>query len=284
MPVVRISGADDPRVSAYRSVTDPELMRARGLFVAEGRLVVERLIAEGRYGIQSLLLSEAASRALEPALGALQPSVPVYVCQSPDFRGISGYDVHRGCLALSARPAPPLIDDVLAQARLVVVLEGVTNADNVGGVFRNAAAFGADAVLLDGASCDPLYRKAIRTSMAATLHVPFARMNDRADDWPAALAGLKARGFTLAAFTPSGTTCDLDELAASAGPARIALLFGSEGPGLGAVSEAAADYRVRIPIDPRVDSLNLAVAAGIALHRLSSGRQGRRRWQAGSTG
>ena len=176
MPVVRISGADDPRVSAYRSVTDPELMRARGLFVAEGRLVVERLIAEGRYDIQSLLLSEAASRALEPALGALQPSVPVYVCQSPDFRGISGYDVHRGCLALSARPAPPLIDDVLAQARLVVVLEGVTNADNVGGVFRNAAAFGADAVLLDGASCDPLYRKAIRTSMAATLHVPFARM------------------------------------------------------------------------------------------------------------
>ena len=105
--------------------------------------------------------------------------------------------------------------------------------------------------------------------MAATLHVPFARMNDRADDWPAALAGLKARGFTLAAFTPSGTACDLDELAASAGPARIALLFGSEGPGLGAVSEAAADYRVRIPIDPRVDSLNLAVAAGIALHRLS---------------
>src|SRR3954469_21156018 len=257
MPVVRISGADDPRVSAYRSVTDPDLVRARGLFVAEGRLVVERLIAEGRYDIQSLLLSEAARRALEPALAALQSSVPVYVCEPPDFRGIAGYDVHRGCLALSARPAPPLIDDVLAQARLVVVLEGVTNADNVGGVFRNAAAFGADAVLLDGASCDPLYRKAIRTSMAAALHVPFARLTDRAEEWPAALAGLKARGFTIAAFTPARTAWDLDQWAASVGAARIALLFGSEGPGLGTASESAADYRVRIPIDARVDSLNL---------------------------
>jgi len=213
-------------------------------------------------------LSETAFRALEPALVALPPSVPIYICEAPDFRGIAGYDVHRGCLALSARPSPPVLDDLLAAARLVVVLEGVTNADNVGGVFRNAAAFGADAVLLDPASCDPLYRKAIRTSMAAALHVPFARLTNQADQWPAALAGLKARGFTIAAFAP-GAGCDLDEWAASLGPARLALLFGSEGPGLCAASEAAADHRVRIPINPRVDSLNLAVAAGIALHRVS---------------
>jgi tRNA G18 (ribose-2'-O)-methylase SpoU len=269
MPVVRISGPDDPRVEAYRSVTDSDLIRARGLFVAEGRLVVERLIAEGRYDIRSLLLSETARRALEPALGALEPSVPIYVCEAADFRGIAGYDVHRGCLALSSRPSPPVIDDLLATARLVVVLEGVTNADNVGGVFRNAAAFDVDAVLLDAASCDPLYRKAIRTSMAAALHVPFARLTNHADEWPAALAGLKARGFTIAAFTPAAAGRDLDELAASLDSLRLALLFGSEGPGLGAASEAAADHRVCIPTNPRVDSLNLAVAAGIALHRLS---------------
>ena len=269
MSRVHIIGPDDPRVDAYRSVTDPDLIRARGLFVAEGRLVVERLIAEGRYDIESLLLSETARRALEPALAALPPSVPIYVCEAADFRGIAGYDVHRGCLALSSPPSLPVIDDLLATARLVVVLEGVTNADNVGGVFRNAAAFGVDAVLLDAASCDPLYRKAIRTSMAAVLRVPFARLTKQADEWPAALAGLKARGFTIAAFTPTAAGCDLDELAASLGPARLALLFGSEGPGLGAASEAAADHRVRIPIDSRVDSLNLAVAAGIALHRLS---------------
>ena len=172
MPVVRVSGSDDPRVSWYQAVRDPVLVRERGLFVAEGRLVVERLIREGRYTIQSLLLSAAACRALEPVLSTLPPEVPIYVCDAGDLRGITGYDVHRGCLALAERPAPLSIDAVLRGARLVVVLDGVTDPDNVGGVFRNAAAFGVDAVLLDAASSDPLYRKAIRTSMAATLRCP----------------------------------------------------------------------------------------------------------------
>jgi tRNA G18 (ribose-2'-O)-methylase SpoU len=268
MPVVRISGPDDPRVSAYQGVQDPALVRQRGLFVAEGRLVVERLIGEGRYAIQSLLLSEAAFCALEPPLSALDPDVPIYVCEAGDFRGVTGYDVHRGCLALAARPAPSSLDAVLQRAPMVVVLDGVTNADNVGGVFRNAAAFGADAVLLDHASCDPLYRKAIRTSMAATLRVPFARLADHAGDWPGALGQLRERGFTLVALTPQEPSRDLDEFAASEPPARIALLLGGEGAGLSAAAEAIADHRVRIPIRREVDSLNLAVAAGIVLHRL----------------
>ena len=255
----------------YQCVSDPELVRQRGLFVAEGRLIVERLIAEHRYSVQSLLLSVAAHRALSPALSALPSSVPVYVCEAAALRGITGYDVHRGCLALAARPSPASIDLLLRDARLVVALEGVTNPDNVGGVFRNAAAFGADAVLLDSASCDPLYRKAIRTSMAATLRVPFARA-DSPDGWPDALVDLKSRGFALVALTPAAAARDLAEFAASRRPPRIALLLGSEGPGLSPVSEAAADHRVRIPIRPDVDSLNLAVAAGIALHRLSRGR------------
>jgi tRNA G18 (ribose-2'-O)-methylase SpoU len=259
MPVVRISGPDDPRVSAYRAVQDPALVRQRGLFVAEGRLVVERLIGEGRYAIQSILLSEAAFRALEPPLSALHPDVPIYVCEAGDFRGITGYEVHRGCLALAARPASSSLDAVLQRAPLVVVLDGV---------FRNAAAFGADAVLLDHASCDPLYRKAIRTSMAATLRVPFARLTEHAGDWPGALGQLRERGFTLVALTPHEPSRDLDEFAASEPPARIALLLGGEGAGLSAAAEAIADYRVRIPIRPEVDSLNLAVAAGIVLHRL----------------
>ena len=152
MQLVRISGPDDPRVSAYQAVQDAELVRQRGLFVAEGRLVVERLIGEGRFAIQSMLLSEAAFRALEPALSAVQLDLPIFVCGAGDFLGITGYDVHRGCLALAARPAPSPLDAILDQARMVVVLDGVTNADNVGGVFRNAAAFGVDAVLLDPSS------------------------------------------------------------------------------------------------------------------------------------
>jgi tRNA G18 (ribose-2'-O)-methylase SpoU len=280
MGMIRIDGPGDPRVSAYHAVRDAELVRERGLFVAEGRLVVERLIEARRFTVQSILLNEAAFRAVEPALSALQSEVPVYVCAADDFPGITGYDVHRGCLALAARPAPFSLDAVLERARAIVVLDGVTNADNVGGVFRNAAAFGADAVLLDASSCDPLYRKAIRTSMAATLRVPFARLAGEAGGWAAALAGLKERGFTLVALTPAESARDLEEFAASERSGKVALLLGSEGPGLSAASEVIADHRVRIPIRPAVDSLNLAVAAGIALHRLVSGRAG----QAGPAG
>jgi tRNA G18 (ribose-2'-O)-methylase SpoU len=274
--MVRISGVSDPRVNAYRSVPDAELLRERGVFVAEGRLVVERLIAERRYTIQSVLVSEAASRALEPALSTLTPDVPVYVCEAGEFLGITGYDVHRGCLALVTRPVPMTVDAVLETARLVLVLEGVTNADNVGGVFRNAAAFGADAVLLDPATCDPLYRKAIRTSMAATLRVPFARLADRENEWPLALASLRTRGFMLVALTPDGSARELDEFAAAPRPPRLALMLGSEGSGLSAGASAAADHHVRIPISGNIDSLNLAVAAGIALFQLAGDGRGSR--------
>jgi tRNA G18 (ribose-2'-O)-methylase SpoU len=154
---------------------------------------------------------------------------------------------------------------VLSTATVVVVLEAVANADNVGGVFRTAAAFGADGVLLSPSCCDPLYRKAIRTSMAATLRVPFARM----EDWPHGLAALRARGFTIVGLTPRAEAQPLDIFAASR-PARIVLLVGNEGAGLSREAEAAAERLVRIPIRPDVDSLNLVVATGIVLSRLTS--------------
>jgi tRNA G18 (ribose-2'-O)-methylase SpoU len=283
MPVLRINGPRDPRVDAYHVVQDPELVRQRGLFVAEGRLVVERLITERRFTIQSMLLSERALRALEPVLSTLAPAPPVFVCAAGDFHGITGYDVHRGCLALAERAAPPSLDAVLEHARTVVVLEGVSDAGNVGGLFRNAAAFGVDAVLLDSSSCDPLYRKAIRTSMAATLRVPFVRLANETTGWSRALVDLKARGFTLVALTPSDAACDLLEFATSEPPARLALVVGAEGDGLTAESLAAADHQVRIPIRPEVDSLNVAVAAGIALHALLSGPPARQGGRAGYT-
>src|SRR6185295_3279766 len=150
---------------------------------------------------------------------------------------------------------------LLATARTVIVVEGVTNPDNVGGVFRNAAAFGADAVLLSPTSCDPLYRKAIRTSMAAAIRVPFAR----AVDWPGALTQVRAAGFTIVALTPREPSETLEAFASRPRPARLALVVGAEGAGLTPAVEATADHRVRIPIGDDVDSLNLAVAVGIAL-------------------
>ena len=246
-------------------MSEPDLVRTGGLFVAEGRLVVRRVIEDGRCRVRSLLLSEVARRDLEPLLGHLAEDVPIYICAARDFLTITGFDIHRGCLALVWRPAIVSVDDVLRTSSVVVVLEAVANADNVGGVFRNAAAFGADAVLLSPSCCDPLYRKAIRTSMAATLRVPFARL----EDWPHGLAALGSQGFTVVGLTPRAPAQPLDSFAASR-PGRIALLVGNEGAGLSREAEAAAHHLVRIPIRPDVDSLNLVVATGIALSRISN--------------
>jgi len=264
MSFERIESSDDPRVTEYREVSDPELVHGRGLFVAEGRLVVRRVIEDHRYVVRSVLVSDAARRSLGPALESIARSVPVFICDGADFLGITGHDFHRGCLALVKRTAPSALDDVLLSARTVVVLDAVGNADNVGGVFRSAAAFGVDAVLLGPACCDPLYRKAIRTSMAATLRVPFVRL----DEWSDGLSAMRAAGFTIVALTPREPSEAIDGFVARPRPPRVALLVGAEGPGLTPTVEAAADYRVRIPIRPDVDSLNLAVATGIALHRL----------------
>jgi tRNA G18 (ribose-2'-O)-methylase SpoU len=153
---------------------------------------------------------------------------------------------------------------VLASAKTIVVLEGVTDPDNVGGVFRNAAALGADGVLLGPTCCDPLYRKAIRTSMGAVLRVPFAR----AEEWPAALVDVRAAGFTLVALTPRQPSATIERFAAGPRSSRLALIVGTEGAGLTPAAEAAADERVSIPMQGDVDSVNLVVAVGIALFAL----------------
>jgi tRNA G18 (ribose-2'-O)-methylase SpoU len=259
MRVVRIDRADDPRLEDYRSLTDAELLRRRGLFVAEGRLVVGRVIQDG-HSMVSLLLNEAAFRRLERALGALADDTPVYICATDEFRAVTGFNLHRGCLAMARRPAARRPGDVADGSDYLLVLEGVTDPDNVGSAFRNAAAFGAG-VLLSPTCCDPLYRKAIRTSMGGVLRTPYAWF----EDWPADLALLKAKGFTLVALTLTDPAVDLQ---ACKSRRRMALLVGSEGPGLTAATEAMADIRVRIPIHRKVDSLNLATAAGIALYTL----------------
>lgn len=266
MAVERIDSADDPRVAGYRGLRDGDLLRSRGLFVAEGRVVVRRVVEDGRYRLQSMLVNDAARRDLEPTIAALGADVPIFVCDARGLAGIAGYDVHRGCLALVHRRPDATVDDLLAAAQTLVVLEGVSDADNVGGVFRNAAAFGVEGVLLSPACCDPLYRKAIRTSMGAALQVPFARA--AADDWPGVLTRVRAAGFTIVALTPREPSETLDAFAARPRAPRVALILGTEGAGLTPAVEAGADFRVRIPIAAGVDSLNVAVAAGIALHAL----------------
>ena len=254
-------GPTDPRLEHYRNLSDRDLLQRLGLFAAEGRLVVGRVIEAG-LPVVSLLMNAASATAMENTLARLPAATPVYVCETLAFSAITGFNLHRGCLALVERPAARSLDDLAGDASLLLVLEGVTDADNVGSAFRNAAAFGAGGVLLSPTCCDPLYRKAIRTSMGAVLAVP----HGRSDRWPDDLARLKGLGFRLIALTPRADGVDLH---ACERVPRTALLVGSEGPGLSAHAELLADVRVRIPTHRAVDSLNLATAAGIALYHLA---------------
>lgn len=253
---------DDPRVAAYRLLAQPDRLAAEGLFVAEGRLLLERLAAAAdRFPAHSVLLTPAALDALAATVAALPDLTPVYVASRVLMSAIAGFPIHRGCLALARRPVVrPASELDLRPIRRAVLLEGVNNPDNVGGIFRTAAAFAVDAVLLGPACGDPLYRKAVRTSMGAVLHVPFAA----AGEWPSAVSRLRSLGFRTIALTPRADARPLDDCPRE--PGRLALLLGAEGSGLSAAALAAADERVRIPIAGAVDSLNVTVAAAIALH------------------
>jgi tRNA G18 (ribose-2'-O)-methylase SpoU len=212
-------------------------------------------------------VTAAAAKALEPSLPD-RPRPPVHLTDPVELRETTGYDFHRGCLALAWRGECALTIDELAHGHRLLALEGVGNPDNVGGLFRSAFAFGVDAMLLDPATGDPLYRKAIRTSMAATLRVPFTR----AASWPGVLSDLRARGHRIVALTPHPDAVTLESYHPDR-EARLVLVAGSEGDGLSRASMACADVKVRIPIDPRADSLNVVVATSIVLQRLSSERR-----------
>ena len=262
--IEQVGHPDDSRLAAYRHVGDPQWLRDRDLFVAEGRLVVSRMLESGTAAVVSILATPAARAALGERLDSL--AAPVYVCDPPTLYGVTGYNFHRGCLAITRRPAPPPLAAFDGAARLLA-LEGVGNPDNIGGLFRTAAAFGVDGILLDPRSGDPLYRKAIRTSMGAVLRVPWIRL----EPWPAALDAFRARGFRILALTPRADATPVDDVALRPGPERLLVLVGAEGDGLTDAALASADERVRIPMASGVDSLNVTVAAGIALARLKPG-------------
>ena len=262
MPVFRVDDPSDSRIADYAIVRDAELLRVRGLFVAEGRLVVDRLLSCAAFRVRSLLLTEAAYQSIAAGFPAVD-SLPVHIGDLQLFRQIVGFNIHRGCLALADRPSDTNVADIVTSANRLVILEDITDADNVGGVFRNAAAFGADGVLLSPKCCDPLYRKAIRTSVGAVLQVKFARFTE----WPSGLNDLRKTGFRIVALTASRDAIDVATL--DRGPfQRVALLFGNEGSGLQEETEGLTDVRATIRMRPRHDSLNVATAAGIAMHRM----------------
>ncbi|HRD45577.1 MAG TPA: RNA methyltransferase, partial [Caulobacter sp.] len=261
MPVFHvIDDPDDPRIEAYRDIRERDLVGRRGLFVAEGETVLRVLAGQDRHRPLSVLIAGKRRERLSPILEALPHDMPVYLAEQPVLDAVAGYPLHRGILALARRAPEIEVDALLARLgprALVMALVGIANHDNMGGLFRNAAAFGVDAVLLDPTCCDPLYRKAIRVSVGGVLCVPFATA---AGD----LVGTLLRhGLEPIALTPAGKTA-LHDIAP---PARAALLLGAEGPGLPADTLARC-RTVSIPMAAGFDSLNVATTSGIALHHL----------------
>jgi tRNA G18 (ribose-2'-O)-methylase SpoU len=272
MPIIRIEDGHDVRLADYAGVRDPALLRDLGLLIVEGRFVVRRLLDSRRITCRSLLLNDAALQGLRDILEGADASVDIFVASPEVIATATGFNMHRGCLAVAERPAERSMEAVVSSRHLVAILERVADADNVGSVFRSAEAFGVDAILLSPGCCDPFYRKAIRTSSGAALMVPFAA----AAPWPDALDHLRAKGFVLAATTPDDEAMDIGAFVGTAAArGRLAVLFGTEGHGLTADALARADIRLRIPMTGALDSLNIATTAGIALHRLHEVQQPR---------
>ena len=259
-------------MAEYRNVRDADLLADRGLFMAEGRLVVRALLLQSTLRSRSVLVTESALESVRDALEASPAAPPVLLASQEVMNTVVGFDIHRGCLAVGERPPAVSVGSILTRcaganrdACGVVALENLTNHDNVGGIFRGAIALGASAVLLSPGCCDPLYRKSIRVSMGAALRLPYATVAD----WPTGLGALKETGFTVAALATGAGAVDLDGFAARADrPRRIALLVGTEGGGLSPGALASADVVLRIGMSRGVDSLNAGVAAAVAMHRL----------------
>jgi tRNA G18 (ribose-2'-O)-methylase SpoU len=186
------------------------------------------------------------------------------------MNGVAGFHIHRGCLALATRPALPPWQGLAARAQTLVVLEQVGDADNVGSTFRSAAAFGVGGILLGPGCADPLYRKAIRTSMGAALSVPFASADTAAQPWPAALYALRTSGWCVVGLTPRADCPPLWEMPGVS--TRLALVFGHEGDGLSDDALGACGQLARIPMAPGVDSLNVGVSVGVALYDATRAR------------
>jgi len=265
--VTMIDDAADARVRDYFALTDVALRRRleprEGLFIAESAKVIARAVQAG-HRMRSLLLAPRWLDDLEQLITACAAAgVPVYLASPEVIEQMTGFHLHRGALAAMHRPEMPAPADLVSGAERLLVLEDIVDHTNVGALFRSAAALGADAVLITPRCADPLYRRSIRVSMGTVFQVPWTRLAR----WPDDVDLLRGQGFVVAACTLAPDAVTLTELAADP-PPRLALVMGSEGDGLSARTEAAADLSVAIPMAGGVDSLNVAAAGAVLLWAL----------------
>ena len=269
---IEITEPDDPRIEVFQGLRDHVLRRQRelpggdmaGFFIAEGDIVVERALRAG-YRLESMLVDGKRSK---PFPATIPDDVPLYACAPAVLQRITGYHLHRGVLACFRRRELLEFDDAIAGARTVVVLENINNPTNLGVILRCAAGLDVDAFLLDPTCCDPLYRRSGRVSMGEAYSTPYARLAP----FPQGLEPLRAAGYRLIALTPAEDASSLDDLTIEADE-RVALMLGSEGPGLSSEALQAADIAVKIPMSGDVDSINVGSAAAVAFYGLRLARR-----------
>lgn len=280
MPNIRLESIDDSRLRVYSGMTDAQLRDGvgapasdpdlnGGLFIGESAKVIERALDAG-VRLHSLFLEECWLEQTMPLIERMEREgidVPVLVATREQFRAVTGYQTTRGALAAFHRPPLPRVDELLADARRVAILEDVTNYTNVGAAFRSAAALGIDAVLVTPSCHDPLYRRAARVSMGTVFQVPWTRIGDARDWAREGVPLLRSLGFKTAALALSDDSISLDDSRLAACE-KLALVLGTEGDGLAKSTIAACDYTVKIPMEHGVDSLNVAAASAVAFWEL----------------
>lgn len=291
----RIDDPADPRLDDIRDLNSsdsrPDLPGGKGLVIAEGNLVVPRLLAS-RYPVRTIVGFGSKLEALHQQLqteGFFSTDAPgdpdrqapqVFEVSRDVLREVAGFDMHRGLVAAADRVEERGVDEVLDHVettnpgtKVVAVLEGVGDHENIGALFRNAAGLTVDAVLFGAATADPLYRRSVRVSMGHVLRTPFARLEGKTTTWQRSLAALQGRGYTVIALTPNTTETLTGAVAEARRRAddegrevRIAIMVGAEGPGLTEHAMSAADIRAAIPMASGTDSLNVATAAAIGFY------------------
>ena len=268
---IEVDDPDDPRIAVFQGLRDHVLRRRReqpdgdmaGFFVAEGDVVVERGLRAG-YRLQSMLVD---AKRTKPLPEVIDPAIPLYAAGPEVLQRITGYHLHRGVLACFVRRELPTFDEAVAGSTTVAVMEAINNPTNLGVILRCAVGLGVDSFYLDPTSCDPLYRRCGRVSMGEAFATPYARL----DPFPSGLAPLRSAGFELVALTPAPDAEPIDRL--RYGPDdRVALVLGSEGPGLTAATMNACDRRVKIPMSGPVDSINVGSAAAVAFYAIGQAR------------
>lgn len=268
--IINLETIDDPQLDAYARLTEAQLRSRlepeKGIFIAESSKVIERALDGGMQPL-SFLMDQKWIEPLRPlverASAEQGTDLPVYVLPHDELKKLTGFELTRGALAAFRRPPLPAVEDVLAGAQRVAVLEDITNFTNVGAIFRSAAALGIDAVLLTPSCHDPLYRRAARVSMGTVFQVPWARIGGVRDWAVEGVPLLRELGFKTAALALSDDSIPIDD-GRLASCEKLALVLGTEGDGLAASTIAHCDWTARIPMDHGVDSLNVAAASAVA--------------------